>query len=512
MAEVARLREAGAAKRLAKLLPQARQMGLVFGSELVDVPQPDRSGDGQRRRQRLSEYLRRKTAGEKPQEGDAELRAELCDYLSGRLELLSSSASGGFSTNRPPDNRQSQESPDTWRSVGGEDRFEISCQVVWPRWDLFQPLLEAAKQAAEALAEGGDDSLAPLTIVHGWQMRSKGARAGDDHNGPVYRYQLVRGGLVLLIANRRDYSGHYCNVRIVVGSLPLIEDDARRVWAGLVEELEGLGAEFHVSKPSRVDVCVDLPNVKVDRFVSMFDRGCFVTRARAGAGHGQFDRYSWAGKSTGIDIGSGMKLRIYDKVEECKDDPVKTAAMIAFRWGGKMPKLATRVEFQMRREQLKTMGVDTMEDWFKKRNDVCAYMVTEWFRFTAHAPNRESGKQADAPLASIWKYVQQKFAEWAGAMMVAIKRSKVVAICLKQLHAQVRGLVTSLYAYSEKFVRDKSQLFENAFDTFIHAIDEIPPRDLWKKLERKRAAFLASVPLSMVGSSQPRGVALAEVF
>ncbi len=43
---------------------------------------------------------------------------------------------------------------------------------------------------------------------------------------------------------------------------------------------------------------------------------------------------------------------------------------------------AMRVEFQIRRDGLKSHGIDSVQDYFDRQNSLGRYLTTEWLRLT----------------------------------------------------------------------------------------------------------------------------------
>ncbi len=108
-------------------------------------------------------------------------------------------------------------------------------------------------------------------------------------------------------------------------------------------------------------------------------------------------------------------LRVYDKLEEmiAKRDAEKLAAMKARRWGG-LPEDATRVEWELGRGWLKQHGIDTVEDYFRKRGSLVRKLCHDWFRLTDGPVNREQNHQSRARVLPLWRDVQRALGDWAG--------------------------------------------------------------------------------------------------
>jgi len=150
-----------------------------------------------------------------------------------------------------------------------------------------------------------------------------------------------------------------------------------------------------------------MSGIGMGEFVSAYQDRRYITRANDRGCH----------ESSGISIYLGkspLRLRIYDKAAEMRSccDPLKMYFMVMLRWAGVIPEEAIRVEFELRRESLKDHGVDTPEDYFRKRADLAAYLCGEWVRFTAAAVDRTNTTRAT--VLPLWQTVADGFKAWAG--------------------------------------------------------------------------------------------------
>lgn len=78
-------------------------------------------------------------------------------------------------------------------------------------------------------------------------------------------------------------------------------------------------------------------------------------------------------------LGKNNLVRIYDKYRELKARPQKMWE--THLWGEhKDCKTVTRVEFQLRRELLKQLGINTLDDLQSRIGEIWAYLTQMWFR------------------------------------------------------------------------------------------------------------------------------------
>jgi len=198
--------------------------------------------------------------------------------------------------------------------------------------------------------------------------------------------------------------------------------------------LQGAGAFVDVAKVSRVDLCVDVfvsDEIWCTRFFEHIN-----TRASDTAVHCKHRQL------TGVQIGRGDILaRIYDKAAEMIKRPQKSwmydiwnidCVHEGFR--------AIRVEFQIRREVLRDLAIDTIWDFFGHPRGLWAYCVQNWLKFVDD-PELDS---RDQTLLPIWKTVQDGFEGVQSG--IPLIRAKMVQVKQKQMAQQMLGQLTSIIA------------------------------------------------------------------
>jgi len=421
-----------------------------------------------------------------------------------QLDLGSFVFAGGNVTNRPPSTRRGQVGEAVHEGAGqfsgGEDTLDCVLYVHWPNWDALKHKLEKIKEIAKEIRDGSDHE---LPLFNGrWVMQAEAIVTKGG--GPSYRFAMRSGGVTLAIANMNGPKGDCPNVKVTFGSLVLMTSELRHEWERLCNEIEEFGGELEKSKISRVDGCVDLWGIATALFVERFRLRFFVSRARKFSDNFIFEDqdanaaqvHGTATKDTGFSFGRGMMIRIYDKLEETKRDDVKRQVMIEKRWNGETPEHATRVEFQLRREHLKSMGIDSMADYFERRADVWAYMCDGWFRMTEGAVDRENRNQGTAETWSLWETVRAAFVAWAGAERVEVVRTKLRECNFEALERQAAGCLLSLYAFALGVTNDASEVAAFAWERVNAIFTALPDRELFKRLNRKKDQQDAIIPRS----------------
>ena len=240
-------------------------------------------------------------------------------------------------------------------------------------------------------------------------------------HGVFCAWQLEWNGCVFAIVRRPHFSESMLSVHVELRSLPLMQEGGEPLWRRFVQVLATLGFRVVRNVLGRVDLCGDLPDVPVKEIATAYAAGCFInpgvrdrkdSRKSCGAMHHGFEPGDWQSFDRGK--GGPTMVRVYDKLKEVTGDLAKWAVLVAKRWGG-VPKAATRVEFQLRRDCLReNFDIVSVEDYFGKRGLVAEWVTKHWFRVTSSRPDRKNRNQARAELHPVWKRVQECFAAWAG--------------------------------------------------------------------------------------------------
>jgi hypothetical protein len=227
-----------------------------------------------------------------------------------------------------------------------------------------------------------------------------------------------------------------------------------------------------------VDICLDLPGVKVDSFWDAITESRYICRAKYKADYVgdddklDIERHQYGRSKTGVNIGRGAILcRIYDKLREARKNEGKNEGkmplLINNRWGGEIPAAATRVEFQLRREAIKgfqcgNKSVDTVAEYLQTRGAILRYLCNEWLRlYTNPIDPHNTGRYKRDAFLDVWGKVCD-FAEnlfTSGGQVV--RRVNKTPPEPKRLLAQAWGCLTSARALSTGASTD---ILEGAID------------------------------------------------
>lgn len=390
-------------------------------------------------------------------------------------------------TNRGVSNRHSTDgmtqclppsAPVQSKFLCGEDRAEIVLFVRWNHWGNLKAVLERAKENAMQAEHSGE--FVENMIPGEWLVNAHGFRMG----GVFCRYRLQGHGCEIGIMNREEFAPTTPNVKVVIGSVALMEFGFAACWEMLEEYLTGCGGVIEKAVLSRIDYCCDLYGAEyaIDLFCAKFLQRHWVSRGRkfrhfasAEVDEASAEFHGEGLKFTGFSLGRGIRMTVYDKLRETRTQEEKRAVMIAQRWRGEIPGHATRVEFQIRRDYLKEFkfeeiretngeltegrkekfvverSIDSPEDWIRERGRVLEYLASEWFRFTETEPDAKNGNQSRADDWSVWTIVRESLVACAGGCWLPIARTVRKQVDKKHLRCQGRGVMLSLFALSGRW-------------------------------------------------------------
>lgn len=296
--------------------------------------------------------------------------------------------SGGLTTNSPPSNIQTL-SPRIFAS--GVDSLELTSDVTWTNPAFFDELEELKTEAAERgkyptidlKNENPDDAC--MLYVHGY--------GSGGYNllltGPEYTIKL--GG-----PQPDEYRP---NVFASIRSELLHGSGVGKAVDRLTRLIEFYGGTIHGWKVSRADVFTDI--LVDEKLWTREMQDLLVTRARYISSHTSGTRF------TGFSIGKGkISARIYDKLQEIIDKSkkfwmYKVWNLHAVPEGSRI----IRVEFQLRREKLKDLDIDSVSDLKIKAANLWGYCTQDWLTMKDE-PEKQHHRRKIVPW---WLCVQNGF-------------------------------------------------------------------------------------------------------
>jgi hypothetical protein len=190
---------------------------------------------------------------------------------------------------------------------------------------------------------------------------------------------------------------------------------------------------------------------EVTEFIRLIQSGNYVCPAQT---------YSINGKGKSIDtvtIGQQLQICIYDKrkelFEHIQSDPYKFALMVRFCFGTEWLEQeipVTRIEFRIKREILKAMKIDTLDDLLCKESGLSRYCCNSWFRLLSE--QKRKGHSNIQPVHEIWQEVQDLFQKYFPGVdghkkeVNRIYRTKVISCSVESLEKQAIGCLKTAAA------------------------------------------------------------------
>ena len=305
--------------------------------------------------------------------------------------------------------------------LSGIDSLSLAIDVQWQNSDFFTLLDKAKAIAKECETEcplffDTDQDFSFMVSSHG----SKG-----------YAWLLQGKEYALKIGDWLT-PGNRPSVMVEIRSETLWRYSPSVAVQRILIFLENQAAKIIVVKPSRLDLCLDLLLPVETWTLNLLDTA--VTRS---AHRAPFFKHQ---NLTGIQFGKGdISARLYDKALEINQKSKKF-------WFYDLWKIdsvpdgfrAIRVEFQLRRGVLKTLGLDTLDAAFPTLENIWAYCSQKWLAFHNH-PERQYHHR---PLSPWWQVVQNSFL--GIEQPTPLIRAKAISTECHRLARQAYGYFISL--------------------------------------------------------------------
>lgn len=392
------------------------------------------------------------------------------------------SGGGGQMTNSPPSNVRKDENDLSRVLCCGYDRLDLGLYVNWSDTAIFDKLAEL-KQAAK----GEDHEFATVLTLGDESGCVIGRVLPNGSRG--YEWIYASGEFAFLIARQSKAPDimQRSNLRVNIFSEPLWTHGDQACLDRVVRIIQSQGGEVVAIKPSRVDMTADL--LLPSRVLSPRMRRQYVTRATSYNPH--YKRH----KMTGISVGKGKLLaRLYNKVREIIDKGGSKGWFYEV-WGlDEIPDgyIVLRNEFQLRREALKELGVESWEDLQEKAVEHWGYMTQHWLRM-AEDNRKHTRRQKLLPW---WEMLQGAFT--GGQLPVPSIRKKAMRCDRQRLAKQAIGALASMQAIDldGRLVPkgDELDMRSNLHRMIDQAITyaNMSDKDYTERVKRKQAKYTRS--------------------
>jgi hypothetical protein len=362
--------------------------------------------------------------------------------------------------------------------VTGIDALVLSLDVIWQHEAFFE-LLDERKEQARGTEHG-----APIDLYDTGHTFSTVNVRGYGSDG--YDFLLVGKEFSLKIGRWKELKTRP-SVMMDLRSEALWQHGPARLVERVLAMLSNVGADIKTVKPSRLDLCMDLllpESVWCPEIVRHF-----VTRAVKTAQHSAY------GRLTGITVGSGdISARIYDKPVEIftKSNKIWMFDIWGLQFVPDKHAIA-RVEFQLRREALKELGMDVLHDLFGKIAEIWAYCVRSWLK-VQDDPTKHHTQRHTLPW---WLVVQDSFLGIQAA--TPLIRVKAIRADRKQLTQQILGQMASLVALTVQVFElnaNRQLTVKEGLEVVLKAIDalKISDAEFTERVKLKFARYRRSEP------------------
>jgi hypothetical protein len=372
-------------------------------------------------------------------------------------------------TNSPPDNVKTE----VYQILSsGIDTLNLAIYVEWliNIFGYLDELKEKAKNSdheVEGIFKLEDSSKE-------WKFNIK------PFGGKGYSWILSSNDYTLKIGDWSDVRSRP-SLMVEIRSETLLRMGAENAVLWILELIAGIGTKIISVKPSRGDLYLDIL-VPADMWSDKI-MDYAVTKAR------EYDIHKKSCTFTGVTIGRGKIIaRIYDKGLEVL---TKSKKLYMFNiWGfDQIPPgmIVIRIEFQLRREAIKSLQIDQVIDLFELENNVWVYL-TNWLKFQ----DRPGEHHTQRTTLDWWKKVQDGYKGCQEATPAI--RIEAVRIDKRRLALQSLGLLTSLHAaVLEENGADENHQVElvDSISVYIQELSNVIKNmeEINNKIKRKRPKY-----------------------
>ena len=379
---------------------------------------------------------------------------------------------GGLMTISPPSKVKTGRVLDPEVLCSGVDTFYFTLDIEWPD-DLFFQVLDGFKELAQ---KAGTPH--PMFIeIPEREDKLLFTVLPNGTNG--YKWIISGNEFAIRIADMRKPKSRP-NAIVEIRSETLWRRGIRESVSVILAAIKKCHANILRVKANRIDLCMDLfmPSHYWD--VDLLDHMVFRSR--------NVNQFFKNNVLTGVMIGRGkLSARLYDKELEIRT--ISQKHWMYEVWGIEtIPenKRVIRVEFQLLRESIKELGIDSIRDAVGAMDNIWAYCTQKWLKFQTN-PGKHHTQRQTLPW---WSKVQNSF-QGVSEPNPAI-RVKAIRSTQKQLADQIIGLTTSLAAVDDEYGNSLNRgevNFESLVRVFKSAllITKKSDGDLQNAVERKRA-------------------------
>ncbi|CCK81563.1 hypothetical protein [Desulfobacula toluolica] len=381
---------------------------------------------------------------------------------------------GGRTTISPPA-KISQESQQEIEILASNiDTLRLSINIVWENSYFFAVLSEA-----KTIARLDKIDLPVPFIIN--DTDDEYFFSIKEHGSQGYEWILNNSEYSLLIGNWRQPQSRP-SVLLTIRSETLWRKGPFEAIFFIINFLKKVGGKLTQIKISRLDLCVDTLFPEKLWSVNILDHR--VTRASD-------TKIFHSNKNlSGITIGKNkFSARLYDKPLEIQQQSNKTWFFNI--WGLESVPAdykIIRVEFQLRREDIKELGIISINDLFNLIQNIWSYCTKDWLKFQDN-PGKQSHQRKTLKW---WEIIQNGFNNMSPGNPLI--RSKALNADKDRLSQQIVGLMSSFAALEFETGWDINPKNINLINTFKrfqrHFIqNNLNKIEFSERVENKKAKF-----------------------
>ncbi|WP_321493964.1 hypothetical protein [uncultured Desulfobacter sp.] len=301
-------------------------------------------------------------------------------------------------------------------------------------------IIDEIEKVRDLCREYDQDKMPFMFFSRNWNVHRSGRKRYPFH---------ISTGDVHVFLNRYPVTSFMPTCSIEIGSISCHAPGPWEIYEKIVkffDSCEIVISKYHIK---RVDLSADFVGISIED-IDLWDMRKIVSRANKRSVH-----YSGATYS-GVSIGRGnIVARVYNKQLELKERQATAKADLFRRlWDLDLTDSDTpvvRVEFQYRREALKTMKIEgqnfieTLDELKNTMNGIWAYSSQTWLQHKVDVVDRKNRHHDRADLSPFWLEVQA--VEFSEKDLQINRKTKVRGfINVKALIDQAAGCLTTACA------------------------------------------------------------------
>jgi hypothetical protein len=278
-----------------------------------------------------------------------------------------------------PQNAQSAQTCKGYDFGGYDGGFTVGLEGVY-REGCLENLCNVLDQAKAKAGENPDGKSAIELAGHKITVYASGVTEGLQ-----FKYRLDVGGVRMLI--RHKTTKNYQSIRVRFGAELFMVNSAPANWRRILEFLDAIGFILTKDCISRVDFQVTSNSFTMDEYVYLLRNDYVVTKLRKkgehGEGTGSNEKVGTVKHGTGS---NPVQFTFYDKWKELHSGGnfgtqkhKLTLEKMGDEWVNS-DQVAVRVEISIKRDGLKAMGINSVDDLFGNEWAIINLLTQDWFR------------------------------------------------------------------------------------------------------------------------------------